>query len=452
MKKSIIILLTLVLVFGLLFSACGKQTADSGMVDTSDTGEKANSDDVADTADTSESNEPVEIEFWWAPTFTDEQANRDWIDSMLADFYADNPNVTVNYTLIPWAEYASKLTLALSNGEDCPDIFYTYPEQVWEFANAGWLKPIDPYFSNDDKADFLGVKDGSWQGEFFMAPILYSEYAYVYNGDILDEIGWDRNNLPTSLEELDELFELANKSGYYAGGLGLNMFDHLSTLLHYSWGTGKCYVDRDGNLTTLDNAALKKVFEYQVKWVKNGYIDPEALVMGTGGEHTDVSRFLKGNSVMNFTSAMDIKNSFQDIDIDWIIGPYPKAEPSANNTGVGIACGFVMTDYCKEQELAGEIINILTSAEGQVSFNEQVGYMSARKSTGNIFADLKGFDDLAAVYADLDDSYGATWHFITSSQANNLMAERQGMYAGTQTVDETLQNINDLLQEAIDAQ
>lgn len=458
MKKSIIILLTLVVAFGMLFAGCDKTPADSGETDTADvadTADAADTTDAGDTANTDETDEPAEpvtIEFWWAPTFTDEQANIDWIDGMLADFYAENPHVTVNYTLIPWAEYASKLALALSNGEDCPDIFYSYPEMVWEHANAGWLTPLDPYFTDDDKKDFLGFNDGSWQGEFYMAPILYAEYAYVYNGDILDKIGWDRNALPTSLEEMDELFELANADGYWAGGLGLNMFDHLSALLHYSWGTGKGYVSRDGVVTTLDNAALKKVFEYQVKWVENGYIDPQALVMGTGGEHTDVSRFLKGDAVMNFTSAMDLKNSFQGIDIDWVIGPYPKAEPSANNTGVGIACGFVMTDYCEEQALAGEIINILTSADGQVSFNNQVGYMCARKSCGNIFADLQGFDDLAAVYADLDDSYGATWHFITSTQANNLMAERQGMYAGTQTVDETLQNINDLLQEAIDAQ
>ena len=50
--------------------------------------------------------EPVTIDFWWAPTFAEEEANRGWIDTALANFYTANPNVTVNFTLIPWSDYA----------------------------------------------------------------------------------------------------------------------------------------------------------------------------------------------------------------------------------------------------------------------------------------------------------------------------------------------------------
>lgn len=449
MKKYLAVFLTLLLVFSAV-AGCSQpantdaDTVESQQAETAAEPETATEPEVA-------AAEPVTIEFWWAPTFADEEANRKWIDETLADFYAANPNVTVNYTLIPWSEYASKLALTLSSGEDCPDIFYTYPEQVWEFADAGWLHPIDEYFTNDDKADFLGVADGSWKEQFYMAPILYSVYGYVYNGQILDEIGWDRTKLPTSLEELDAMFAAAHEKGYIGGGLSLYFYDHLSPILHYSWGTGKCYVSRDGVVTTADNEALKKVFEYQVKWINNGYLRDECWITN-GTDNPDITDFLGGQQVMSFVPAMTLKSdAFQTSEVDWIVGPYPKAYPDANNTGVGIACGFAMTEACANKEIAGQIIQALTNAQSQVSFNEVVGYMCARKSCGNIFASLRGFDALAEVYANLDDSYGATWNYITSSLSNSILAERQAMYMGTQTVDETLVRIAALLQEGLDS-
>lgn len=442
-KRYLAFLLCLVLAICAV-TGCGQN--NSGKTNGNNTSNSSNSGDAQTTDE-----EPITIKFWWAPTFADEEVNRKWMDDTLADFYKEHPNVTIDFLMVPWAEYASKLALSLSEGTDCPDIFYTFPEQVWEFAEAGWLHPVDDYFTEEDKADFLGVEDGSYEGKFYMPPILYSEYCYLYNGDILDEIGWDRNNLPTTLEELDQLFAAAHEKGYYGGGLHINEYDHLSAILHYSWGIGKDYVDREGNVTTVDNEALKKVFEYQVEWMEKGYLPEDCYVMSADLSQADNTRFLNGESVMNFTPGMTLKTEeFQNSEIDYIVGPYPKVDESAKNVGVGIACGFAMSEACENKDIAGEIMNILTQAQAQVSFNEQVGYMCARKSCGNIFEDLRGFNELADVFANLDESYGATWHFITSSLANSILAERQAMYMGEQTVDETLQKIADLLQEGLD--
>ena len=249
------------------------------------------------------------------------------------------------------------------------------------------------------------------------------------------------------------MFAAAHEKGYTCGGLSLYFYDHLIPTLHYSWGTGRCYVDRDGNVTAVDNAALKKVFEYQVDWVNKGYFREDAYINGGSTDNPDVMTFLNGDQLMAFVPAMTLKGEdYQGSEVDWVVGPYPRVDETANNTGVGIACGFAMTETCENKEIAGEILNILTEAKNQVSFNEVVGYMCARRSCGNIFADLRGFDDLAKVYEGLDDSYGATWHFITSSLANSILAERQAMYMGTQTVDETLARIAALLQEGLDNQ
>ena len=111
----------------------------------------------------------------------------------LKDYEAKAPHVTVDATLIPFADIELKQITSLAAG-DAPDLGYTHSQLNATFALKSILQPLDEFMKNDsgfDRADFF---DGplsalSFRGKIYGMPQYSGPVIFVYNKEITDGLG-----------------------------------------------------------------------------------------------------------------------------------------------------------------------------------------------------------------------------------------------------------------------
>jgi multiple sugar transport system substrate-binding protein len=134
--------------------------------------------------------------------------------------FKDLTGIEVKYELTPEESYFDKITTQLASGTGLPDVFMTGVYQMWGYATAKRLEPLDamlndPSLTSPDynvKDFFEGVFNaGKWNlkpgsppgsGILWCLPLGFELFCLSYNKKYFDEKGL---KVPTTLDELSEL-------------------------------------------------------------------------------------------------------------------------------------------------------------------------------------------------------------------------------------------------------
>ena len=133
--------------------------------------------------------------------------------------YQKQTGITVKTLLLSEEEYFEKLITELSSHNDYYDLFMVGFPQMWQYANAGWIEPLDDYIKDPDKtsvdwdfADFFPelIKCSRWnlkqgegigQGPLWAIPVNEEAYVIFYRKDLFERFGV---KVPTSYQEVYE--------------------------------------------------------------------------------------------------------------------------------------------------------------------------------------------------------------------------------------------------------
>jgi multiple sugar transport system substrate-binding protein len=121
-------------------------------------------------------------------------------DEIIAQFQADNPNITVEYTIGPGddAQYVPQLLTALAGGEG-PDLFNVLTFLVPDLIPSGAVTPVDwagmGYASQEELIDSYlpGTLEGMLgeDGNLYAVPTELGNYALFINSDLFEAAGLD---------------------------------------------------------------------------------------------------------------------------------------------------------------------------------------------------------------------------------------------------------------------
>ena len=212
----------------------------------------------------------------------------------LADFEALT-GIKVNYTSTPETNYFDKLNTALSSRSGDPDVFMTGAYQVWEYAPAGYMEPLEAYLANPaltsadyNEADFMpGVYDAlKWdlkaghkvgEGSQWALPMGWELNNISYNKRVFEEKGL---TCPTTTDELLKTAqELQGFNGEGSYGLAIRGIRDWGTIhpgymsLFATWGAEDFAIE-DGKLVCkLDSEEAIAMTEYWVELAKTGSSD-----------------------------------------------------------------------------------------------------------------------------------------------------------------------------------
>ena len=157
------------------------------------------------------------------------------IDSALAEFEAANPNITVETSVVPWAQYWQKLQTTTVAG-NAPDVFWMNVPNFPKYTSNDLLLNLSPYMKNSttDASNYPAdlMKAYTSKGNVFAIPEQFDTICLVYNKDMFDAAGmkypdasWDWNTLRDAAIKLTKstatgtqygfLSAYGNQSGYY---------------------------------------------------------------------------------------------------------------------------------------------------------------------------------------------------------------------------------------------
>lgn len=213
MKKRLTATCALMLVFAMLFTACGSKTTDTSgdSKSTKPTGAGSTSKEAGkDTSATTDNAEPVEISVMvWdrgnaAPNTTSEENNlTKWIQEQVLAAC----NVKVNYVSVPRSGSDDKLNIMMAGGT-APDIVFSYSQNLFgNYASNNGLADLTEAYANNGglikdtigEIQNMGQMDGKQYAIMRRRGLQVPRHVSYIRKDWLDKLGM---SVPTTKEEL----------------------------------------------------------------------------------------------------------------------------------------------------------------------------------------------------------------------------------------------------------
>jgi multiple sugar transport system substrate-binding protein len=318
----------------------------------------------------------LEMPSWQAT----EPGTSDWWRALIAEFEAQNPGVTIEFTHEPFASYNQTMVTRFAGGNP-PDILHLPAANFMVYAQEGWLAPLDDHLADlpDVRDEWTPVQSScEYQGETLCVVVLGYGYVLGWNEAAFEEAG-----LPGPPTTSDELIE-------YAAALTADT-------------TGDGSIDRYGFVFPtvahpgVETTATAFLFEHDPEghWVNEaGELNRDAITFAW----TQMRRLIEDGSVPLGLDNNGKRQFFVEgrsammLEGPWIQGNIDSAAPGVQEhlrvaptpfagTVYGGASNVlaVPADISPErQELAWEFIRLFTSPEWQAAYATVAGQPPAR--------------------------------------------------------------------------
>ncbi|MFJ4286857.1 extracellular solute-binding protein [Paenarthrobacter nicotinovorans] len=314
------------------------------------------------------------LEFW-APGADGAQLPELW-----KKFQADNPDVKINMTQIPSADFASKMTAAIAAGTVPDAVFVTTEEQPGVLATGGFA-PVPKDLVNH--SDFF---DASWKssvvnGTSYGVPWYTYAQTFQYRKDLADAAGV---KAPTNWNELTTFAETLKNKGVQdpiALQVGYDIYT-AQELNVFAKQNGGGLLAEDGKKWTINTPTNVKALEYWSSLIKDG------LASADGPGFLDqVPYFTKGTNAgeLNgpwFPGWLDQANG-----AGWSTSHLAMAVPAAGPSGdlsssVGGGSLFVFKG-AKNADAAWKLIRYMAQPDTQVQWYKLFGNLPANSTAWN---------------------------------------------------------------------
>ncbi|MFB7271912.1 extracellular solute-binding protein [Streptomyces sp. NPDC056244] len=311
---------------------------------------------------------------WWD---TSTVGSEDKVFKKLAeDFETKHPKVDVKYVNVPFGDAQNKFKNAAQSGSGAPDVIRSEVAWTPEFADLGYLAPLDgtPALKND--TDFLAQAAASteYNGKTYAVPQVIDSMGIFYNKKIFKEAGVE---VPTTVAELKDVSKTiqqkTGKTGLYLRG------DDAYWFLSFLYGEGGNLVDAESKTVTVDNAAGVKAMTVVKDLVDSGAAKTDA----TDGWENMQSAFKDGKVAMMINGPWAVTDTyggaeFKDDKANLGIAPVP-AGSVAQGSPQG---GHNLAVYAGSPNLdaAYAFTEYMTSAESQAKVARELSLLPTRTS------------------------------------------------------------------------
>ena len=367
----------------------------------------------------------VELSFWTAP-FGENDA--EFFAAHLADWEA-RTGAKVNVEVIPWDNYEEKYMTGVTSGTG-PDVGYMYNEMLYNYIESGAIEPLDDYFTDEEKANYIYWDNGKVMGKQYMLPYVVGAPRILFaNMDLLAQAGYD--SIPTTW---DELIEVAKAVTEATGKIGFDVpwggyFGDLNEIYFpYLWQAGGDIADADGNLTLDTDAALKAAeFVYSLK--TEGVISDSCV----SRDSSSVSDDFEAGDVAMFVSSSVTAANFTEAGVNWDYIPF-----TTDVTGGTMVANdsLVLMSGSKNKEAAISLMKALTSVDMMEAFHADC-YQMPPISVDEQYLDDPKFESMYTEYADQFHALPVMKNFSQIESA--LYANLQQMMMDEMSPEEALQ-------------
>jgi sn-glycerol 3-phosphate transport system substrate-binding protein len=337
--------------------------------------------------------QPTRIVFWHAMT----AANRDTLESLVADFNASQDKVEVEAVFQgTYDENTTKYFTALRGGE-LPDIIQVEDTSTQRMIDSRSVARAQDCIDQDgyDLSDYVDrvIAYYSINGELWPYPFNVSNPVLYYNKLAFEKAGLDPERPPRTLQEVRQYSQQLVDRGVTRHGLALE----LGGWFFEQWlaKAGDPYVDNDNGRTARATTALfdgdsgREVF----RWI-DGMVD-DGLAMNAGRNPSGADTLLavgSGDAAMTIATSAAMRSVYgvlesgQFPDVKVGVAPMPGLqEEDGGGISVGGGSLFIVNRSSGAQQEAARIFaRWLNEPEQQARWHVGSGYIPIRKSAAGL--------------------------------------------------------------------
>ncbi|GAA2931251.1 MULTISPECIES: extracellular solute-binding protein [Streptomycetaceae] len=226
---------------------------------------------------------------WWD---TSTVGSEDKVFKKIAEgFEKKHPEVDVKYVNVPFGEAQNKFKNAAQAGAGAPDVIRSEVAWTPEFADLGYLAPLDGTAALKDQDDFLEQAAAStkYKDKTYAVPQVIDSMGIFYNKKIFAEAGVEVPQTVAELKTASKAIKTkTGKTGLYLRG------DDAYWFLSFLYGEGGDLVDAGTKSVTVDKPEGVKAFETVKDLVDSGAAKTDA----TDGWENMQSSFKDGKVAM----------------------------------------------------------------------------------------------------------------------------------------------------------
>jgi len=339
--------------------------------------------------------EPVEVTFMTVSTWADN------IQALVNKFEEQNANVKVKLVSLPFRQMLEGIEVQMNSKKPSFDLFMVDGPLVSNYSAKGFLEPLDSYFSNEQKADWVdsSLQAGSYDGKFMAAPMNTSTDVLYYNKDIFAEKGV---TLPAQEPEKrltwEETVEMAKKLTFDNNGDGqtdvfgftFRQVGRPYQILPLANSLGAEVISKDGfsaeGYTNSDKMVQAGQFYFDLfnTWKVSPKITPDETV----------EYFATGKVAMMVGSTAYVK-IFQERGVPFGVAPFPYFDGQQPATPTG-SFHLGVSSFSNKKDAAAEFIKFATTGEGAKLWYELRNELPAHKDVLNYIATDAKFNEFPA--------------------------------------------------------
>lgn len=373
--------------------------------------------------------EPVTITFQtWNP------GEDGWMDIIIPEFEAENPDIHVEYIYMPYSDHIADMQIKMNNGEG-PDIygmqtgatyneFRAYEEDLTPYADETWGEGW-----KDNYIDFcMGLLEAD--GKYYGLPLglTYAGFAWA-DVEKLSQYGLE---VPTSLSALKEAAKTLRENGELPMTIGAkDDWINVDTFMNIANDVAgeKIYSAIEGE-TPFTDEDLVKTLEIWQSLFTEGVFQDGALGVNMYNDTTDLWDYGDAALCLNGSWACGryvgtdpdsyavFNHDGADHDaflIDW----NDDGKPAGIQASVDVV--LCMNTNCKNKDAAWKFIDFMLHRGQDILINQGLQYMPSRK-------------DLVLNVEGLSEDGADSLAYIVDQSVSNIAGYREMAYADLKQV------------------
>lgn len=193
----------------------------------------------------------------------EEVPDTDVVQGMLAAFYRDYPEVTINIEALPYDQMRDRIVSSFLAPEPTYDLIIVDNPWMYDFASGGFLEPLDPYIERtpgfafeDFSAPLREIAEVD--GKTYGIPFYNYGLALIYRTDLYEEAGLEP---PTTLDAFAQAAKALTSDGVAGVAMqpqrGYKVFEEWG---NYLFAAGGDIQDDAGNVV-LDSPEARTALE-----------------------------------------------------------------------------------------------------------------------------------------------------------------------------------------------
>jgi ABC-type glycerol-3-phosphate transport system substrate-binding protein len=183
----------------------------------------------------------------------------EFFNNAIAEFEAAHPDIKIEMEVISTDGRLQKVMAAI-NTRTMPEVFKLLPEERFEFARRGYIRPVDDLIDEIGRDDYVPGALVEVDGAIYDVPYTLGNFSlYFYRSDRFDELGLDPATTWDELKANAETLTDGQDFGFIFPA-GKNRMTSIF-LSHMIWSAGGTYFDAELNVN-FDNPGTVAALEY----------------------------------------------------------------------------------------------------------------------------------------------------------------------------------------------